>query len=230
MRCGGPGGRTIAMAAVVAFAVAGGCSSGGSSDTLTPVNGSAGTVAAVTTPSGSGPTPGTAVDPASAGTGYVQVQVSIGATGVDETLVLDRATVRKDGLDPASLDATCTALDGGDTSQGVDVTVVDLRRLASSSLISAALHVEGAPTAGDHDGTLQLGGRNQATTSYTGTVALEEGGLAGSFEMADAAGNSVTGSFACAAEPLPTTTTVPDTGGDNEAVPDTPAPTAPDGT
>ena len=42
--------------------------------------------------------------------------------------------------------------------------------------------------------------------------------------------NFGTGSFACADAPLPTTTAVPDTGGDNEAVPDTPAPTAPDGT
>ena len=48
--------------------------------------------------------------------------------------------------------------------------------------------------------------------------------------MTDAGGNSLTGTFACAAEPLPTTTAVPDTGGDNEAVPGTPAPTAPDGT
>ena len=102
--------------------------------------------------------------------------------------------------------------------------------MGSSSVISAALHVEGAPTAGEHDGTLQLGGRNQATTSYTGTVELEDGGLGGTFQMADATGNSLTGSFACATAPLPTTTAVPDTGGDNEAVPDTPAPTAPDGT
>ena len=129
MRCGGPGGRTIAATAVVALAVLAGCSGGSSGDTLSPINGSAGTAAAVTTPSGSGPTPGTAVDAASAGSGFVQVQVQVGSTGVNETLSLDRATVRKDSLDPASLNATCTPLDGGDTSKGIDVTVVDLRTL-----------------------------------------------------------------------------------------------------
>jgi hypothetical protein len=231
MRCGWPGGRTTA-AAVVAVSVVAGCSGGSSGDTLTPIDGSAGTVASVTTPSGSGPTQGTALDPASVGSGFVQVQVSVGATGVDETLSLDRATVRKDSLDPASLNATCTPLDGGDTSQGVDVTVVDLRRLAASSnrLISAELHVKGAPEAGEHEATLQLGAGDQTTTAYQGTVELAEGGWGGTLEMNDAAGNSLTGSFACAAEPLPTTTAVPDPGGDNEAVPGTPAPTAPDGT
>jgi hypothetical protein len=230
MRCGGPGGRTIAAAAVVALAALAGCSGGSSGDTLSPINGSAGTSPAVTAPAGSGPTPGTALDPASAGSGFVQVQVQVGASGVDETLSLDRATVRKDSLDPVSLDATCTPLDGGDTSQGVDVTVVDLRRLGSSQVISAALHIDGPPTAGEHDATLQLGGKDQSTTSYTGTVELDDGGLGGTIKMTDAAGNQLTGSFACAAAPLPTTTAVPDTGGDNEAVPDTPAPTAPDGT
>jgi hypothetical protein len=231
MRCGGPGGRTIAAAAV-AVAVLAGCSGGSSDDaTLSPINGSAGTVASVTTPSGSGPTPGTALDPASAGSGFVQLQVSIGATGVNETLSLDRATVSKAVLDPATLNATCTPLDGGDTSQGVDVTVVDLRRLASGNqLISAVLHVEGAPEAGEHEATLKLGGKDQKETAYTGTVELAEGGAEGTLEMTDAGGNALTGSFACAAEPLPTTTAVPDTGGDNEAVPGTPAPTAPAGT
>jgi hypothetical protein len=233
MRCGGPGGRTIAAGAVVALAVLAGCSDGGGGDTLSPINGSAGTAPSVTTPSGSGPTPGTALDPASAGTGYVQVQVQVGSTGVDETLSLDRATLHKDSLKPASLNATCTPLDGGDASQGIDVTVVDLRRLAAGAgnrLISASLHVDGAPTAGEHDATLQLGDIEQSTTTYTGTVELTDGGFGGTMQMADAAGNSLTGSFACADEPLPTTTAVPDTGGDNEAVPDTPAPTAPDGT
>ena len=229
MRCGWPGGRTLA-GAVVALTLVTGCSSDDSGDTLTPVDGDAGTVPAVTTPSGSGPTPGTALDPATAGAGFVQVQVAVGATGVDETLSLDRATVKKDSLDPAILNATCTPLDGGDTSQGLDVTVVDLRRLGTYRLISVVLHVDGAPKAGEHDATLQLGGSDQTTTAYTGTVELADGGAEGTLEMTDAAGNSLTGSFACAAEPLPTTTAVPDTGGDNEAVPDTPAPTAPDGT
>jgi hypothetical protein len=232
MRCGRPGGRTAAatVIALAVTAVVAGCSGDSSGDTLSPVNGSAGTVAAVTTPSGSGPTAGTAVDAASAGSGYVQVQVQVGATGVDETLSLDRATVRKDSLDPASLNATCTPLDGGDASKGIDVTVVDLRRMVSNRVISVVLHVDGQPTAGEHDATLQLGGSDQTTTAYTGTVDLAEGAAEGTLEMTDAAGNSLTGSFACAAEPLPTTTAVPDTGGDNEAVPGTPAPTAPDGT
>jgi len=231
MRCGGPGGRTVAAAAIVALTALAGCSGGSSDDTLSPINGSAGTGPGVTTRSGSGPTPGTAVDPASAGTGFVQVQVQVGSTGVNETLSLDRATVRQDSLDPASLNATCTPLDGGDTSKGVDVTVVDLRRLGSNNqLISAVLHVEGAPAAGEHEATLQLGAEDQTTTAYHGTVQLADGGWGGTLQMADAGGNSLTGSFACADQPLPTTTAVPDTGGDNEAVPDTPAPTAPDGT
>ena len=154
------------------------------------------------------------------------------ATGVNETLSLDRATVRKDALDPASLNATCTPLDGGDIVQGVDVTVVDLRRLSGGNrLISAVLHVDGAEAedaeAGEHEATLQLGEANQSTTTYTGTATLAEGGCAGTLELTDAAGNALTGTFDCAAEPLPTTTAVPDTGGDNEAVPGTPAPTAP---
>ncbi len=232
MRCGGPGGRTIAavVAAVAMVGVVAGCSGGSSGDTLSPINGSAGTVPSATTPSGSGPTKGTAVDPATAGSGFVQIQVKVGATGVDETLSLNRAEVRKDSLNPAILNATCTPLDGGDTSQGVDVTVVDLNRLGSFNLISAELHVKGSPTAGEHEATLQLGGGNQTTTSYQGTVDLVEGGSSGTITMTDAGGNSVTGSFDCADQPVPTTTAVPDTGGDNEAVPDTPAPTAPDGT
>ena len=110
------------------------------------------------------------------------------------------------------------------------MTVVDLRRMGSNRVISVALHVDGPPTAGEHDATLQLGGATRPRRAVPGTVELAEGGAEGTLEMNDAAGNSLTGSFACAAEPLPTTTAVPDTGGDNEAVPGTPAPTAPDGT
>ncbi len=178
MRCARPGGRTTAATVVVALTVLAGCNGGSSDDaTLSPINGSAGTVASVTTPSGSGPTQGTTLDPATAGSGFVQVHVQVGATGVDETLSLDRATVKKAALDPATLNATCTPLDGGDTSKGVDVTVVDLRRLASNDqLISAVLHVEGAPEAGEHEATLKLGGANQTETAYQGTVDLAEGG------------------------------------------------------
>jgi hypothetical protein len=223
------GGRILG--AVGALAVLGACSGGSSNDTLSPIGGPAGTSPAVTTASPAGPQ-GTTLDPASAGSGYVQLSVQAVATGIDETLALDRSTVRKDALDPATLNATCTPLDGGDTAQGVDVTVVDLRRLAGGNrLISAVLHVDPAEVDdGDdheHAATLQLGAADQTTTSYSGTVILEEGGYAGALDLTDAAGNALTGSFACAAEPLPTTTTVADTGGDNEAVPGTPAPTTP---
>jgi hypothetical protein len=230
MRHRGPGGRTIGAVVVLGMVAVAGCGSGSGGDTLSPIGGSAGTTPSVATPSGSGATAGTAVDPASAGAGFVQVQVQIAVSGVDETLSLDRATVDKTSLDPVSLDAACTPLDNGDTSKGVDVSVVDLRRLgAGNQLVSATLHVAGPASAGDHDATLQLAGADQVTTNYAGTVALADGGWAGTFQMTDKAGNALTGSFACAAEPLATTTTVPDSGG-NEAVPDTPAPTTPTNT
>jgi hypothetical protein len=158
------------------------------------------------------------------------VQVQVTKTGVNETLSLDRATVNKASLDPVSLDATCTPLDHGDISKGVDVTVVDLRRLgAGNRLVSATVHVDAAVKDGKHDATLQLGGADQVTTSYAGTADLADGGWAGSFSLFDTAGNGATGTFTCADQPPATTTTVPDTDG-GEAVPDTPAPTAPDGT
>jgi hypothetical protein len=226
------GGRTIVTASVIgAVSLLAGCSSGGSGDTLSPVDGPAGTATATATVPASAATTGTAVDPASAGTGFVEVQVQVASTGVNETLSLDRSTVNKAALDPVSLDATCTPLDKGDTSKGVDVTVVDLRRLgAGSKLVSATLHVDSAPAQdGKHGATLQVGGADQVTTSYTGSADLAEGGWAGSFTLADTAGNAATGTFTCADQAPPPTTTVPDTDG-GEAVPDTPAPTAPDNT
>jgi hypothetical protein len=227
MRQHRPGGRMCVAAAFLGLLALVGCSSGSDGDTLSPINGSAGTVASVATPSGSGATPGTSIQPGASGSGFVQIQVQIVASGVDETLSLDRATVNQDALDPVSLDAACTPLDGGDTTKGVEVSVVDLRRLAAGNkLVSAVLHVEGDAKAGDHDGTLDLSDTNQVTTSYAGTVSLADGGWGGTFQMADAAGSTVTGTFGCAEQPLPTTTTVPDTGG-GEAVPGTPAPTAP---
>ena len=57
--------------------------------------------------------PATTVDPATAGAGFVSIQVRLPASGIDETLALDRATVSADALDPVSLDAFCTPLDGG---------------------------------------------------------------------------------------------------------------------
>jgi hypothetical protein len=225
------GGRaTVTASAIGVGVVLAACSSGGSSDTLSPVGGSAGTATATATVPASAPA-GTAVDPASAGRGFVEVQVQVASTGVNETLSLDRSTVGKASLDPVSLDATCTALDAGDTSKGIDVTVVDLRRLgAGSKLVSATLHVDSAPSDdGKQGATLQLGGADQVTTSYSGTADLAEGGWAGTFTLADTAGNAATGTFTCADQAPPPTTTVPDTDG-GEAVPDTPAPTAPSGT
>ena len=93
-------------------------------------------------PSGDvGPSAPTTLDPALAGSGFVSIHVRLPAVGVDETISLDRALVHADALDPVSLDATCTTLDGGD---GLSVSVVDLRRLgAGSRLVSAALRVDG---------------------------------------------------------------------------------------
>jgi hypothetical protein len=228
------GGRSIVTASTVgACALLGllaGCSSGDSGDTLSPVDGPAGTATATATVPASAANAGTTVDPASAGTGFVEVQVQVASTGVNETLSLDRSTVSKAAFDPVSLDAKCTPLDKGDTSQGVDVVVVDLRRLgAGAKLVSATLHVDSAAEGGKHGATLQLGGADQVTTSYTGSADLADGGWAGSFSLADAAGNAATGTFTCADQAPPPTTTVPDTDG-GEAVPDTPAPTAPDNT
>lgn len=228
------GGRAIVTASAIgATALLVACSSGGSGDTLSPVDGPAGTAAATAsaTVAASAPPADTAVDPASAGSGFVEVQVQVASTGVNETISLDRSTVDKAALDPVSLDATCTALDSGDVSKGVDVTVVDLRRLgAGSKLASATLHVDSAPSEdGKHGATLQLGGADQVTTSYSGTAELADGAWAGSFTLADPAGNAATGTFTCADQAPPPTTTVPDTDG-GEAVPDTPAPTAPSGT
>ena len=81
------------------------------------------------TPGGSAPTvastgdipmgAATTVDPALAGSGFVSIDVQLPTAGVDETIALDRATVSADQLDPVSLDATCTALDGATGRHGV---------------------------------------------------------------------------------------------------------------
>ena len=84
--------------------------------TLGPLDATAG----VTTPGATVGTgdpsavPTTTVDPATAGAGFVSIQVRLPASGVDEMLSLDRATVSADALDPVNLDAYCTPLDGGD--------------------------------------------------------------------------------------------------------------------
>ncbi len=226
MRFRGPGGRAIAVlagAAVVATAC-----SGGSNDTLSPIaGGPTGPTTTVVVAPGSSALTGTSVDPATAGAGYVQIDVQLSASGISETISLDRATVSRDALDPVSLDATCTPLDHGDTSKGVDVTVVDLRRLGQGDkFVSAVLHVDPAESGGERRATLQLGGADQVTTSYTGEVKLAAGGWGGSFQMNDPGGNPVTGTFACADQAPPPTTVPTDTDA-GEPVPDTPAPTPP---
>ena len=163
----------------------------------------------------------TTIDPATAGSGFVSIQVRLPAPGIDETLALDRATVSADSLDPVSLDASCTPLDGGTE---MAVSVVDLRRLGDGSrLISAALNVAGGMAAGLHDATLEVSGADQSTTTFTGTAVLVEGGWSGTFEATDASGNAAAGSFTCATAPVETTTTVSDGGG--EEVPDSVPPT-----
>ncbi len=59
------------------------------------------------------------------------------------------------------------------------------------------------------------------TTTFTGTAVLEEGGWSGTFDAVDGSGNTATGSFTCATEPVETTTT--QATGSGEEVPDTTA-------
>lgn len=200
----------------------------GSDGTLSAIpDGSGGTN--TTPPSGtvssSQATSGGDVDPGAAGSGFVTISVQLAAEGVTETLSLDRASVRADQLDPVSLNAVCTSLDGGDLGQGLDVAVVDLRRLAGSRLVSASLHVTGDAAAGEHPVTLEVSTADQATKTYSGTVTLADGSASGTFETADAGGGAATGSFACAAEPIPTTVPPEVTGG-GEEVPETSTPTS----
>jgi hypothetical protein len=225
----GLGGRAIAVVAAAAVVVAGSACSGGSNDTLSPIAGGSGVpTATAATPSGSSAVTGTAVDPGTAGAGYVQIEVQVGSSGTSETISLDRATVSRDSLDPVTLDATCTPLDKGDTSKGIDVTVVDLRRLGQGNkYASAALHVDPADSGGgEHRATLQLSGTDQVTTTYTGKVTLAAGGWGGTFQMNDPGGDPATGTFACA-DQAPPPTTAPSDSDAGEPVPDTPAPTTP---
>lgn len=211
--------RAATVAVAMAAAVLGGCGDDDSaSNTLIPLDGAPGASGPDATSTGDVEVSvDTAVDPAQAGVGFVSIQVRLPSAGIDETLSLDRATLRADALNPVSLDATCTALDGGD---GMTVSVVDLNRLAAGSrLVSAALRTAGPPTAGTHDVTLDVGAADQVTTTYTGTVELTDGGWSGTFETADAAGNAASGTFVCSDAPIATTTAPPDTGG--EEVPDT---------
>ena len=164
----------------------------------------------------------TTVDPALAGSGFVRIDVQLPTAGVDETISLDRATVRMDQLDPVSLDATCAALDGGTDAT---VSVVDLRRLGSESrLVSVAIRIDGDMVDGSHDATVDVSAADQVTTSYTGTVEVAGGGLTGTFTAEDANGNPASGSFVCATAPVVDTTEPPVETGGGEVVPGSSAP------
>jgi hypothetical protein len=215
---GGRAFRIVAAAGTVVALLASCSDDDASSDTLGPID-DTGTVSGASTPDVTGDTVAsvdTVVDPADAGSGFVSIQVRLPAAGIDETISLDRATVLGEALDPVSLDATCTPLDGGDE---MVVSVVDLRRLAAGArLVSAALQVEGGTSAGQHAATLDVSGADQVTTSYTGTVELADGGWSGTFDTTDESGKAATGTFVCADAPV-ATTTLPVGGG--EEVPDT---------
>jgi hypothetical protein len=216
----------VAVTAVVAFALA---ACNGDDDATDGTLGvidpgaSTGTGSLVPGPPGSTPPPGTGIDPSAAGSGFVSIGVQITSVGIDETLSLDRSTVAADALDPVTLNAACTPLDGGDTGAGIEVSVVDLARLASGDrLVSAELRYADA-TPGEHDMTLEVGGAEQVTTTFNGTVTVAADGLSGTFAGADDGGTPVSGTFACSAEEIVTTTTAvpPDAG---EVVPDSSPP------
>ena len=52
-------------------------------------------------------------------------------------------------------------------------------------------------TPGEHDMTLEVGGAEQVTTTFTGTVTVGADGLSGTFTGADDGGTPVSGTFAC---------------------------------
>jgi hypothetical protein len=150
----------------------------------------------------------TTVPAGEAGSGFVALRVEIATSGIAETVSLDRASLPAAALDPVSLDARCTPLDAGTSVAPVEVAVVDLRRLAGNRLVSAVLRF-GEATPGEHEMTLEIGGVDQVTTTYSGTVRVEDGGLSGTFEGTSGAETAVTGSYACATEAIATTTTEP---------------------
>ena len=203
--------RRAGLAALASFALAACSGDDDSSDaTLGPLTSATPSGAATLPPTGTVLIPTAPAGPA--GSGFVSFQVRLGASGIDEAIALDRATVAESQLDPISLDAYCTALDGGD---GYVASVTDLRRLsAGSRIVSAVLRIEtDVPGPGTYEGTLDVGDAQQTTTRYSGPITLDEGAASGSFDLRDAAGGAATGTFVCALEPVVTTT-----------VPVTPAP------
>ena len=210
MRC-----RRLHLTAVAVVALAGvACSDDEDpSSTLGPLDSTAAASGATPGPSAASAT-GSSAPAGPAGSGFVSIQVRLGSTGVEEVIALDRATVAADQLAPISLDARCTALDGG---EGLDVSVTDLRRLSSGSrIVSARLHVDPPlDAAGAYDGSLEIGDGQQVVTTYTGSIVVDEGLSGGSFDVTDQSGGVATGSFVCAAQPV-ASTTVPASGGGEE--------------
>ncbi|CAN5845827.1 MAG: hypothetical protein ACR2HP_04915 [Ilumatobacteraceae bacterium] len=187
------------IAGLVLLAGCGG--DGGAADTLAPIEGAAGDTGGTTaTPPTLSMTTAGAVD-AGAAAGFVSVTVQVASAGIDETLALDRASVPATALDPLNLDATCSALDGGDP---VALSIIDLRRLAAGSrLVSAALHTEEPATApGEHAGRLKIADAEQLTTDYEVAIQVTDGGRSGTFGGSDEGGNPISGSWVCADEPV----------------------------
>lgn len=198
--------------AVVSLAA---CSSGSESDdTLPPVGTAAPAVA--TSVAGS---------PVSGPVGSGVVRMTVRLSGVSEELLLDRSTVGADDLDPITLDAACSAIDGGD---GYVVSVIDVRRLsAGRQLVSATLRAtDQSGSAGEHTAQLELGTSRQEITRYEGVMVLDAGLASGTFDVATDDGARATGSFACGEDlaSLPTTTTVPIVVATDASVPDVSAP------
>ena len=177
------------------------------SDTLDPLEGTPGDTGSVTTLGGPAPTGPATVDPATAGSGFVSVHVEVANAGIDETVSLDRASVRRDELDPLSLDATCSALDGG---EALTLSVIDLRRLATGGqVVSAAVRTDQAATSpGEYDGMVEIADAGQLTTSYESTIVVDEGGWSGSFEGVAEDGGVASGTFVCSQQAIAPSTTV----------------------
>lgn len=194
--------------AVAAIGLLAGCGGDGeTSDTLDPLVGTPGdTGGTATSAPGVASTGPATVDPAEAGSGFVSMHVSLAHRGIDETLTLDRGSVRTADLDPLSLNATCSALDGGEP---LTVSVIDLRRVgAGSELVSATVRTdEPATEPGEYEGSVEVADTTQSTARYEAKIVIDEGGLSGSFEGEDESGNIVSGTFICAPQPVATTTT-----------------------
>jgi hypothetical protein len=205
----------IGRALLVALVLAACADDDDTVDTLDPLQNGQSTVTGTAT---EGSSPDTTSDglsvPSSApfqaaGEGMVSIQVRLAASGLDETLSLDRATIPADELDPISLFASCTAIDGAAAAGEVYVVrVIDLRRLTSDDeLVAAALSVDTPLAApGEYDVTLELSDVTQKSTTYSGTLTVDRGLSAGTFEVVDERGNAATGSFSCTRPPPPTTT------------------------